>query len=100
MEVRKKTLWLKFKEWQKSGWNRLDALAICLFYVGFIVGLQGLSDVEKIIMAGDLVLWVIKFVQFYRMFYTLGPYLIMINKMVRSFLIITMMLSNKYFQFD
>jgi len=82
VEVRKKTLWLKFKEWQKSGWNRLDALAICLFYVGFIVGLQGLSDVEKIIMAGDLVLWVIKFVQFYRMFYTLGPYLIMINKMV------------------
>ena len=81
--MRKRTLYLKLKEWKRSGWNRLDFLAMLLFYVGFILGSQGLASAERAIMAADLVLWVIKFVQFYRMFYTLGPYLIMINKMVR-----------------
>jgi len=80
--VRKRTLYLKLKEWKRSGWNRLDFLAMLLFYVGFIVGSQGLASAERAIMAADLVLWIIKFVQFYRMFYTLGPYLIMINKMM------------------
>lgn len=73
---------MKFKEWQRSGWNKLDFLAMILFYVGFSLGFYDFKWAERSIMAVDLVLWVIKFAQFYRMFYTLGPYLIMIYKMV------------------
>ena len=58
-------------------------MAMILFYIGFILGNQGFRFAERTIMAVDLMLWVFKFVQFYRMFYTLGPYLIMIYKMVR-----------------
>eukprot|EP00795_Rhopilema_esculentum_P014805 gene14805-5910_t len=81
-EIRKRNVWLKLRDWFKSVWNKLDALAITLFYVGFAFGFYDFKTTEMTIMAIDLVLWVVKFAQFYRMFYTLGPYLIMIYKMM------------------
>ncbi|XP_065052963.1 transient receptor potential cation channel subfamily M member 7-like isoform X2 [Rhopilema esculentum] len=81
-EMRKRSVWLKLRDWFKSVWNKLDALAITLFYVGFAFGFYDFKTAERTIMAIDLVIWVVKFAQFYRMFYTLGPYLIMIYRMM------------------
>ncbi|XP_065053004.1 transient receptor potential channel-like isoform X2 [Rhopilema esculentum] len=82
LEIKKDTMCLKLKEWMKSIWNRLDVIALILSYVGFAFGFYHHRTAERSMMAVDLVLWVIKFAQFYRMFYSLGPYLIMIYKMI------------------
>ena len=83
LETKKDNMRLKLKEWMKSVWNRLDVIALILFYIAFAFGFYDHRTAERSMMAVDLVLWVIKFAQFYRMFYSLGPYLIMIYKMVR-----------------
>ena len=82
-EIRKRTLWMKIREWSRSVWNKLDIVAMILFFVGFGWSFYD-RRVERVVLAVDLVIWVIKFAQFYRMFSTLGPYLIMIYRMVST----------------
>ena len=74
---------MKLREWSRSVWNKLDMVAMILFFVGFGWSFYD-RRVERVILAVDLVIWVIKFAQFYRMFSTLGPYLIMIYRMVST----------------
>ena len=69
---------MKLRQWSRSIWNKLDFMAMILFFVGFVWSFYD----GRVALVIDLVLWVIKFAQFYRMFATLGPYLIMIYRMV------------------
>eukprot|EP00794_Sanderia_malayensis_P003066 gene3066-3530_t len=82
IEVRKKTLWWKIFEWSSSVWNILDFLAIVFFAVGFAFSFLDNPKLEKVFFALDLVIFIVKFAQFYRMFETLGPYLVMVYRMM------------------
>ena len=59
----------------------MDVLAIILFYIG--MGLKFKFDTgSRAVLAFALVMWIVKFSQFYRMIHSLGPYLTMVYRMV------------------
>lgn len=69
----------------ESFWNKLDALALILFYVGF--GLRFVASTEcfcfsRIFLSIDLTLWFIRSLDLFAAVKRLGPNLVMIESMV------------------
>jgi Ion transport protein. len=68
----------------QTHWNLLDVLAILLFYIGFTLRLYPSTYLAGVaFLAVDVFVWYIKLFQFYRMSSVLGPYIVMMWRMVR-----------------
>ena len=82
--VQKKTGTQMFRSWSRNVWNFLDGLSFILFFTGY-----ALRYYEKTLVAGrvvyavDIIVWYLKIFQYYRISATLGPYIVMIYRMVR-----------------
>lgn len=77
----------KVKVWLQEYWNVTDLIAILLFSVGMILRLQDLpirSD-GRVIYCVNIIYWYIRLLDIFGVNKYLGPYVMMIGKMVRSF---------------
>ena len=71
-------------------WNQLDAIAISLFSIAFVLRWLPFSvcfSTARTLLAVDLSLWYIRTLEMFSAIQRLGPKLVMINEMVnRTFL--------------
>lgn len=77
-----------FQKWISSYWNIWDAAAILLFFVAFGLRMGGLLTEGRIVYAIDLMLFILRILEIFYVDKTLGPYVVMIGRMV-NFTIIT-----------
>ena len=77
----KSTGLMNIMHWASSVWNWLDAISEILYFIGFGVSFYQ-RDTGRIILAADIAFWLFKIAQFLRISPTLGPYVIMVFKMV------------------
>ena len=77
-----------FQKWISSYWNIWDAAAILLFFVAFGLRMVGLLTEGRIVYAIDLMLFILRILEIFYVDKTLGPYVVMIGRMV-NFTIIT-----------
>ena len=78
----------KFKIWSSSYWNVCDATAILLFFVAFALRLAGSDNAliaGHVCYAVDVIFWILRILEMFRVNKHLGPYVVMIGKMVKSF---------------
>ena len=59
-----------------------DALAIILFFVGFGLRMNGNLSAGRIVYAIDLMLFIMRVLELFYVDKTLGPYVVMIGRMV------------------
>ncbi len=88
MEV--KSLYGKIAAYFSVFWNQLDALAICLFFIAFILRFLPINHCfcgARIILAIDLSIWYIRTLDIFFAIKRLGPKLVMIGEMVNSILL-------------
>ena len=72
------------KRWISSYWNIWDVLVIVLFFLAFALHIGGLLIYGRITYAIDLMLFIVRILEFFYVDRTLGPYVVMIGKMVSS----------------
>ena len=75
----------KLKDWSASVWNLLDSVAILFFYVGLFLRFQSNPNTVLIghsIYAIDAMLWIIRLLDIFSVNRYLGPYVVMIGRMV------------------
>ena len=73
----------KLKKWARNYWNLVDALAIVLFFVGFGFRINPSTRLAgHVIYAIDIMLWIIRILELFSVNKHLGPYVVMIGKMV------------------
>ena len=79
-----KSLLKKFKEWGSCKWNLCDGCAILLFFVaaGFRLNPETLK-IGHILYCLDIMLWIIRVLDIFSFSKVLGPYVVMIGRMVR-----------------
>ena len=89
-------------------WNIWDTLVIVLFFLGFGLRMGGLLIQGRITYAIDLMLFIVRILEIFYVDKTLGPYVVMIGKMVSSgnrsidllkekdFLTVTIFILNSY----
>ena len=66
-------------------WNKLDVLAIVLFFIGFVLRFWPTTQcfcIARIVLAVDLSLWYIRTLDMFAAVKRLGPKLVMIGEMV------------------
>ena len=66
-------------------WNKLDAIALILFYIGFTLRFLPYGQcfcAARIILAMDLTVWFIRSLDLFAAVKRLGPKLVMIESMV------------------
>lgn len=71
--------------WWSSATNKLDLVGIVMFFAGFafrMVGTPVYMEVGRVIYALDLMVWILRLLYFFSVSQTLGPYVVMIVKMV------------------
>ncbi|CAF4848171.1 unnamed protein product, partial [Rotaria sp. Silwood1] len=71
----------------KIFWNKLDALAIVLFFIGFTLRFIPIAEcycAARIVLSVDLTLWFIRTLDMFAAVKRLGPKLIMIGEMVND----------------
>lgn len=76
----------KVKVWLQEYWNVTDLIAILLFSVGMVLRLQDLplrSD-GRVIYCVNIIYWYIRLLDIFGVNKYLGPYVMMIGKMVRE----------------
>lgn len=76
----------KVKVWLQEYWNVTDLIAILLFSVGMVLRLQDLplrSD-GRVIYCVNIIYWYIRLLDIFGVNKYLGPYVMMIGKMVRK----------------
>ena len=81
------------KRWISSYWNIWDAIVIVLFFLAFGLRTGGLLIQGRITYAIDLMLFIVRILEIFYVDRTLGPYVVMIGKMVSSANISTYLLS-------
>ena len=70
-------------KWSRSKWNLCDGLAIMLFYIGLILRLNESSlTAGRVVLALDIMLWIIRLLDIFSVNQNLGPYVVIIGKMV------------------
>ena len=75
----------RFKRWRSSYWNLWDAIAITLFFIGFALRMRGFLLEGRIVYAVDLMLFIVRVLEVFLVDKTLGPYVVMISRMVSMF---------------
>lgn len=78
-------------------WNRLDVLAILLFFVGLLLRCLPSADcycAARVVLAVDLSIWFLRSMNMFAAVKRLGPKLLMIRKMV-SIVILLVFSSSK-----
>ncbi len=83
MEVQ--SIYGKLAAYYSIFWNKLDVLAIFLFFVAFILRFLPMSQCfcgARIILAIDLSIWYIRTLDIFSAVKQLGPKLVMIGEMV------------------
>ena len=73
------------KKWRSSHWNKCDVCAIVLFFIGFGLRMSGLLIEGRIVYAIDLMLFIERILEMFFVDRTLGPYVVMIGRMVIKF---------------
>eukprot|EP00794_Sanderia_malayensis_P009473 gene9473-10461_t len=80
-------LYKKFQEWGQSKWNICDGIAIVLFYVGLGLRLSSSTMIAgHVVWAIDIMLWIIRLLDIFSVNQHLGPYVVMIGRMVKDLL--------------
>lgn len=80
----------KVKVWLQEYWNVTDLIAILLFSVGMVLRLQDQpfrSD-GRVIYCVNIIYWYIRLLDIFGVNKYLGPYVMMIGKMVREVLLV------------
>uniref|UniRef100_UPI00358EF2B9 transient receptor potential cation channel subfamily M member 7 isoform X4 n=1 Tax=Myxine glutinosa TaxID=7769 RepID=UPI00358EF2B9 len=75
----------KIKMWFDSYWNINDSFGILLFFVGF--GLRffpSLVIIAKIVYSLDIIFWYVRLLDFFAVNQNVGPYIMMIGKMMAN----------------
>ena len=79
------TLKEKFKEWASSEWNRLDGLALGLFFIGLTLRLYPPTrSAGHVAYCFDVAMWIMRLMHFFSASKHMGPYEVMIGRMVRE----------------
>jgi len=71
----------------KNFWNKLDVLAITLFFVGFLLRFLPSSEcycAARIVLSVDLTIWFMRSLDIFSAVKRLGPKLVMIGEMVNN----------------
>eukprot|EP00794_Sanderia_malayensis_P009478 gene9478-10468_t len=77
----------KFHEWSQSKWNICDGIAIVLFYVGLGLRLFTFTiGAGHVIWSIDIMLWIFRLLEIFSFNQHLGPYVLMIGRMVKDLL--------------
>lgn len=77
------TLRHKLKKWSSSYWNICDGLAIILFFIALGLRLnRGTLIAGHVMYAVDIILWIMRILEMFAANKHLGPYVVMIGKMV------------------
>ncbi|CAF4407613.1 unnamed protein product, partial [Adineta steineri] len=77
-------------------WNRLDMLAIVLFFIGFTLRFIPTTEcfcAARIVLSVDLTLWFIRSLDFFAAVKRLGPKLVMIGEMAHDLKFFMLMLT-------
>ena len=73
----------KIKSWASSYWNICDLVAIVLFFTGLGLRLNSSTRVTgHVCYAIDIMIWIIRLLDIFSVNKYLGPYVVMIGKMV------------------
>lgn len=77
------TLHKKCKDWASSKWNLCDGCAIVLFFIatGFRLN-PGTLRIGHMLYCLDIMLWIIRVLDIFSVSKVLGPYVVMIGRMV------------------
>nr|CAB3267283.1 transient receptor potential cation channel subfamily M member 1-like [Phallusia mammillata] len=75
----------KLKVWGSNFWNLLDAVTICMFFIGF--GLRISQDhyimmIGRAVYCANIVLWYVHLLNIFSVNKHLGPYVMMMGKMM------------------
>lgn len=75
----------KVKVWLQEYWNITDLMAILIFSVGMVLRLQEppLMSYGRVIYCVNIIYWYIRLLEIFGVNKYLGPYVMMIGKMVR-----------------
>ena len=77
------TLGNKFKDWASSKWNLLDGFAVVSFFVGLGLRLHPTTrSAGHVVYCLDVMLWIIRLLDIFSVSKHLGPYVVMIGRMV------------------
>lgn len=78
----------KFKVWLQEYWNVTDLISILLFTLGMILRLQEqpFSSYGRVIYCVNIIYWYIRLLDIFGVNKYLGPYVMMIGKMVSRIL--------------
>lgn len=76
----------KIKVWLQEYWNITDLVAICVFLVGATLRLQRqpYMGYGRVIYCVDIIFWYIRVLDIFGVNKYLGPYVMMIGKMVSA----------------
>ncbi len=80
------TLGSKFKDWASSKWNLLDGFAVVSFFVGLGLRLHPTTrSAGHVVYCLDVMLWIIRLLDIFSVSKHLGPYVVMIGRMVSKY---------------
>lgn len=76
----------KVKVWLQEYWNITDLMAILIFSIGMVLRLQDppLMSYGRVIYCVNIIYWYIRLLDIFGVNKYLGPYVMMIGKMVRG----------------
>jgi transient receptor potential cation channel subfamily M protein 3 len=73
----------KIKEWASNNWNICDCFAIVLFFIAVALRLKpDTLQIGHVIYSLDIMLWIIRLLDIFSVNKNLGPYVVMIGRMV------------------
>ena len=76
----------KIWRWLSDGWNNIDAYAIILFIVAFwLRSFEEYRTKGHVVYAVDIMLWIYRLLDIFKISKNLGPIVVMIKQMVRIY---------------
>ncbi|CAF0852590.1 unnamed protein product [Rotaria sordida] len=95
-EIELKSIHSKILAYSSVFWNKLDFLALSLFFIGFILRIWPTTRcfcAARIVLAVDLSLWYIRTLDMFAAIKRLGPKLVMIGEMIHDLKFFMLMLT-------
>ena len=75
---------LKLKEWASNNWNICDGVAVVMFFVAVALRMHPSTlSAGHVIYCLDAMVWIIRLLDIFSVSKNLGPYVVMIGRMVR-----------------